>query len=209
MPSSQTRELARRLLASEAVAGSPSKSMLSAAVRVCEKLRQPVCVLAGVDGYRSLLSRALKLARAEAPSLNSVQVTNEGSLQDPGGIEQQVDHDDRGGDIFIAQLLGLFLTFLGAAVTLHLVQDAFPHVRVTTESDVPMAFETIQQEVQQLKNVSERLVSLAGQYPVVEEALMTISGNIRDTATLLDVFIRIRSTSNGTSKDTTGKQYKM
>ena len=42
-------------------------------------------------------------------------------------------------------------------------------------------------EVQQLYNVSDRLDSLAGQHPLVSEALITISGSVRNTATLLEV----------------------
>jgi hypothetical protein len=44
-------------------------------------------------------------------------------------------------------------------------------------------------EVQQLYNVSDRLDSLAEQHPVVSEALITISGSIRNTATLLEVLV--------------------
>jgi hypothetical protein len=43
-------------------------------VRVCERLRKPLARLAGVAGFRSLLSRAVALARAEIPSLVGVQV---------------------------------------------------------------------------------------------------------------------------------------
>jgi hypothetical protein len=42
-------------------------------------------------------------------------------------------------------------------------------------------------EVQQLYNVSDRLDSLAEQHPLVSEALITISGSVRNTATLLEV----------------------
>ncbi|HEY4843520.1 MAG TPA: hypothetical protein VIH78_16245 [Terriglobales bacterium] len=44
-------------------------------------------------------------------------------------------------------------------------------------------------EVQQLYGVSERLESLAEQHPVVSEALITISGSVRNTATLLEVLV--------------------
>lgn len=104
------------------------------------------------------------------------------------------------------------LTFLGAALALQLVQDVFPHLKVTAESDTSTAFESIVQEVQQLNSVSERLVSLADQHPFLEDALMSISGNIRDTATLLDVFVRIRSKPNELPIDTPQqptKKYKM
>jgi len=46
-------------------------------------------------------------------------------------------------------------------------------------------------EVQQLYNVSDRLDSLAEQHPLVSEALITISGGVRNTATLLEVLVAI------------------
>jgi len=47
----------------------------------------------------------------------------------------------------------------------------------------------ILREVKQLYNVSDRLDSLAEQHPVVSEALITISGSVRNTATLLEVLV--------------------
>ena len=44
-------------------------------------------------------------------------------------------------------------------------------------------------EARQLYNVSDRLDSLAGQHPLVSEALITISGSVRNTATLLEVLV--------------------
>jgi len=44
-------------------------------------------------------------------------------------------------------------------------------------------------EVQQLYNVSDRLDLLADQHPLVSEALITISGSVRNTATLLEVLV--------------------
>jgi hypothetical protein len=44
-------------------------------------------------------------------------------------------------------------------------------------------------EVQQLYNVSDRLDTLAEQHPPLSEALMTISGSLRNTATLLEVLV--------------------
>jgi hypothetical protein len=44
-------------------------------------------------------------------------------------------------------------------------------------------------EVQQLYDVSDRLDSLAEQHPLVSEALITISGSLRNTATLLEVLV--------------------
>ena len=47
-------------------------------------------------------------------------------------------------------------------------------------------------EVQQLYNVSDRLDSLAEQHPLVSEALIGISGSVRNTATLLEVVVAMK-----------------
>ena len=123
-----TRDLARRLLADEAAAGDTSLSERSAAFRVYDKLRGTICAVAGVAGFRSLASRALTLAKGEAPSLGVFQVTADGDLQGLSDIEPQIDkhHDGDGDVILIAELLGLLITFIGEPLTLRLVQDAWP-----------------------------------------------------------------------------------
>jgi hypothetical protein len=49
-------------------------------------------------------------------------------------------------------------------------------------------------EVQQLYNVSDRLDSLAEQHPLVSDALIAISGSVRNTATLLEVLVAAKIT---------------
>jgi hypothetical protein len=49
-------------------------------------------------------------------------------------------------------------------------------------------------EVQQLYNVSDRLDLLAEQQPLVAEALISISGSVRSTATLLEVLVAMKIT---------------
>jgi hypothetical protein len=44
-------------------------------------------------------------------------------------------------------------------------------------------------EAEQLHHVSDRLDSLSGRHPLVSEALITISGSVRNTATLLEVLV--------------------
>src|SRR5579872_6089703 len=124
----ETLDLARRLLGYEAVAGKPSKATESAAVLVSEKLRYSLCALVGAAGFRSLASRALTLARREAPDLSAVQVTADGSLQGLGDPEPRAnkDHAGQGAVILVAQLLGLLCTFIGIALMLRLVQDIWP-----------------------------------------------------------------------------------
>jgi hypothetical protein len=124
----ESRHLAQCLLTYEGIAGKNSEAAESAAFRVCTKLRRPLITLAGVDGFRSLLSRALTLARAEAPSLSSVQVAADGSLKGLDELASQGDKEEAidGGAILIAQLIGLLLTFIGDGLTLRLVQDVWP-----------------------------------------------------------------------------------
>jgi hypothetical protein len=121
----ETLVLARRLVAHEADAGKDSVATEAPAFRVYEKLRRHLCELTGVAGFQSLASRALTLARVEAPSLNAVQVIADGSIRGLGEAQPQIDKDD-GGTILIAQLLGLLLIFIGEALTLQLLQDVWP-----------------------------------------------------------------------------------
>ena len=124
------RDLAHRLLNYEAGAAKTSEPMESPSLRVYEKLRQSLGEFVGVVGFQSLASRALTLARPEAPSLSAARVTSDGSLQGLGEIETQIDMDkDRageGGIILIARLLGLLRSFLGEALTLSLLRNAWP-----------------------------------------------------------------------------------
>jgi hypothetical protein len=57
------------------------------------------------------------------------------------------------------------------------------------ESGVFKPPSAILREAQQLHRVSERLATLADQHPLISEALITISGNVRHTAALLEVLV--------------------
>jgi hypothetical protein len=124
------RDLAHRLLVYEAGAGKASESKEAATLRVYEKLRQSLGVFVGVAGFYSLATRALMLSRPEAPSLNATQVSGDGALQGLGEIETQIDmNKDPAGEgviILIARLLGLLRIFLGEALTLSLLRNAWP-----------------------------------------------------------------------------------
>ena len=52
-----------------------------------------------------------------------------------------------------------------------------------------MALEAILDEVDQFHNVSTRLEGLADQHAPITEALMTIAGSVRNTATILAVLV--------------------
>jgi hypothetical protein len=55
-----------------------------------------------------------------------------------------------------------------------------------------MPLNAILHEAQQLHSVSDRLDSLADEHTVVSEALVTIAGSVRNTATLLEVLVATR-----------------
>jgi hypothetical protein len=192
----QTRDLAERLLAHENAAGKISEPMEFAAFRVCETLRQPLCALAGVVGCRSLLSRALTLAREVAPGLSAVKVAADGSLEGLDKLRPQMDADQarEAGIILVTQLLGLLVRVVGEAMTLQFVtSEILPDFRFLPKSGIPMGFEAILNEVDDLQGVSARLERLAEQYPPVMEALMSISGNVLNTATVLAVVAAVKS----------------
>jgi hypothetical protein len=191
----QTRDLAQRLVAYESDGGKTSEPAEFAAFRVCETLRQPLITLAGVAGFRSLLSRALALARAEAPGLSAVQIAADGSLQGLDELEPQMDADQarEAGVILVAQLIGLLLFFMGEGATLRLViSEVLPHLKFLPPSGAPIGLEAILNEVDQLQSVSARLDGLAEQNPPVTDALTTIAENVRKTATVLAVVAAVK-----------------
>ena len=131
----KTRDMARRLLEYEAMAAESSNSGECVTLRVYEKLRQSLVPFAGIASFESLASRALTLAKPEAPSLGPVQITADGSIQGLDEFKPQIDKDrnqddhdqaNERGVILIARLLGLLLIFLGEALTLSLLQVQWP-----------------------------------------------------------------------------------
>jgi hypothetical protein len=218
LPPNKTRDLARTLVASEADASTTSLHTEPASVRVYERLRRQLGAPVGVDGFQALASRALALAKSQSPRLSAVQVTANGGLRGLGEVESQTDADEDGeaGIVLIAQLLGLFLTFLGEATTLRLIEDFRLQVDVgpeparTTEdtitsgADVPAmatAFQDLLLEIDRLRSVSERIETLADRHPGMEDGLVSVAGNIRSIATVLDVFTLIRSKAGDSEEE--------
>lgn len=129
------RDLARRLLAVEAASQSASSSHAHEAVSVCEKLRISLTRFAGADGFTSLMRRALALARAEVPSVASITVKADCSME---GLEElAADARKSGGRgngeaeavaAIMTHLLGLLVTFIGEPFTLRLVREAWPDI---------------------------------------------------------------------------------
>lgn len=124
-PPAWVHALAQQLLALEAASRAPSDP--HEAVRVCERLRISLTRFAGEEGFRALLRRAVALAKAEVPALQSVTVKPDCSME---GIEQlasvsRADAADAAAAI-TAHLLSLLVTFIGKPLTLQMVRGAWP-----------------------------------------------------------------------------------
>ena len=122
--SPEIEDLTRRLLAFEATHDTSPAPRADVAVQVIKELRVHLIRFAGADGFRSLLSRALTLAKAEVPSLKMVHVRPDGSLEGFDGIEPP--QEAQAGMVLVAHLLELLVTFIGAPLTLRLLGDKWP-----------------------------------------------------------------------------------
>ncbi|MFN0019949.1 MAG: hypothetical protein ACKVP0_16955 [Pirellulaceae bacterium] len=131
------RTLAQRLLAVEAASKSTANPPVHEAVRVCDKLRISLTRFAGADGFNSLLRRSLTLARVDVPALQSVKLGPDGSLV---GLEKLATEGES-GEMEVARaamaitthLLALLVTFVGEAITLRLVREAWPQATFESE----------------------------------------------------------------------------
>jgi hypothetical protein len=214
LPLKKTRDLARSLVASEAVTTTASLHSEPATVRVYERLRRHLGAPVGADGFHSLATRALALARSESPRLRAVQVMANGTLRGFSEVESQAnpDQDDEVGIILIAQLLGLFLTLLGETTTLRLIEDLHLQAEVrarsvtvaagtagsmTVEPQIAAGFEDLLLEIDRLRNVCDRIEVLTDKHPDMGDGLLSAAENIRSIATVLDVFTLNRSKAGG------------
>ena len=131
------RNLAQRLLALEASSGRARAAAGSSAFYVCEKLRQSFSILAGVAGFRSLMSRALTLASDEIRWLKGVHVNADGSLEGLDDAQLSDAEIAEGEAVLVEQLIRLLVTFIGATLTLQLLQQAWPNASLGGMSSEP------------------------------------------------------------------------
>ena len=75
--------------------------------------------------FTSLLRRALALARADFPALQTVRLTPDGSLEGCEALAVDATNGGPEAELAItAHLLGLLVTFIGKPFTLSLVREA-------------------------------------------------------------------------------------
>jgi hypothetical protein len=204
------RDWARKLIASEAEADSTTAQTEFATLRVYQRLRLQFRAPVGVDAFQALASRALSVAKSQFPGLRAVSVTANGDLRGLDEVESALNlsEDSEVGIILITQMLRLFITLLGEDATVRLIEDAPLRVEAkvnldttgtslsTTDTSYLGPFKDISLEAEQLRQVSERLETLTDTYDGVDE-MMSVAGNIRSIATVLDVFTLIRSKGGG------------
>lgn len=130
-------EFARRLVALEAPvhAAEPGDGP---ALRAVNKLCAPLSRLAGTEGFKALVLRALVLAKAHAPTLNDLSVLPDGSIR----AEYEYASNERSSAVeadreaLLAHLLGLLIEFVGVALTLQLLRSAWPSATWTHDGFV-------------------------------------------------------------------------
>ena len=126
------RNLAVRLITHEAKGNKTSRAKRPKGFVVVDKLRPNLANLMGSAGFRALLSRSLARAHAEVPWLHAVQVKSDNSLIGLDELEAQIGPDDffEGRVVVLAQLLGLLVAFIGENLTLQLVGEVWPNLRL-------------------------------------------------------------------------------
>ncbi len=129
----ELRNLAIRLLSDGT--GEDEVVFFTAAARFCVRLSTVLSKLTGPAGSRSLLSRAMVLARQEAPCLAIVQVMPDGRLQGFEDIipDQEQEEWNNAGVVLVTQLLGLLHAFIGQQLTMQLVDEAWHIAPVRTQ----------------------------------------------------------------------------
>lgn len=128
----KVKNLARQLMAYESTTAKPARAgdHTSPAFRVCEKLRQPLSRLAGVAGFRSLLSRALALASDKVRWLKTIQIAADGSLEAVDDTQAQLSRREvnEGEVVLVAHFIGLLVTFIGEGLTTQLLHELWPDI---------------------------------------------------------------------------------
>lgn len=125
-PSPSLQRTAQRLIEKAAKGDEDEAALLLAAEQVFQRLHDRLAKLIGVVGFRTLLARALKLARADAPALGALEVKPDGLIA--GLSEALVARSPTEAlaapATLLAHFLALLAAFLGEDLALHLVREA-------------------------------------------------------------------------------------
>lgn len=99
---------------------------------VCEKLHLHLATFLGNTGFQTLLTRAFALSAEEIPWLRAVRIKPDRTLEGLAEVQAHLDPDELfdGGVVVLAQLLGLLVAFIGEVLTVRLVREVWPTVRL-------------------------------------------------------------------------------
>jgi hypothetical protein len=124
------RKLAARLVENETWGKSDAVNS-TALFLVTEKLHAPLATLMGKAGYRAVIGRALSLAKRQVHCLGGVQVNPDGSLTGTELLPENCPPAEfiEGRLVVIARLLDLLVAFIGAALTVGLINQIWPKVK--------------------------------------------------------------------------------
>jgi hypothetical protein len=102
-------------------------------MRGCERLRVPLTKLVGTAGFSALVARSQALATREVPSLKRPRASGALGKSRQDQIQRKVgagEAGEDGGEIQLAVMLGLLVTFIGESITMILVREAWPDVSI-------------------------------------------------------------------------------
>jgi hypothetical protein len=125
-PSPSLQRTAQRLIEEAAKGDDEEAALQRAAEQVFQRLHDHLAKLIGVVGFRTLLARALKLARADAPALGALEVKPHGLLAGlpEAFVEWSPAEALTAPATLLAHFLALLAAFLGEDLALHLVCEA-------------------------------------------------------------------------------------
>ena len=124
------RSIAERLINYETPKSGSTATANTGSFHVTDRLRPHLATLMGNGGFRALLSRALVLASAEVSWLRAVRVSADGTLEGLATPDAGLNPAEfrEGQVVFLAQLLGLLVAFIGPGLTLRLVCEIWPQL---------------------------------------------------------------------------------
>lgn len=124
-PSPAHQSTAQRLI-EEATRSEEEAALVDAAEQVFQGLHDHLTRLIGVIGFRTLLTRALQLARADAPALAALEVKPDRLIADLSRALVGLHPTEAlaASATLLAHFLALLAAFVGDDLALHIVSEA-------------------------------------------------------------------------------------
>lgn len=125
-PKPEYQNAALRLIADAATRRDDAAAIAGATERVFQGLHEHLARLVGVIGWRTLIARSLKLARAEHPTLVRLEVKTDGTIAGFAAAFAAWSPEEAlaAPAALLAQLLDLLAAFVGEDLAIHLVHEA-------------------------------------------------------------------------------------